>query len=93
MSTPEGRFQKKFMEKMYEHFPGCWGMVYSPGKYGVRGIPDCIFCIHGKLHAYELKVNAETTALQLHNIKMIRAAGGKAMVVTKGGEMPWDSMK
>ena len=49
----------------------------------IRGVPDLLLCVRGKLVAWELKVGKnKATPLQEYNLKRIRDAGGIAVVVT-----------
>lgn len=53
-------------------------------QVAVRGTPDLLLCINGKFFALEAKKDdlEKPDPLQNYNIEKIKAAGGKAFVVT-----------
>ena len=62
--------------------PGCFAWKEHGGQYGTAGIPDIICCIDGQFMAFEVKrPGNKPTVLQQETIKVIRAAGGQALVV------------
>lgn len=61
----------------------CFFWKEHGGMYGTAGIPDIIICYKGRFVALEVKrPKGKLTKLQEKTIKDIRAAGGKAYVVT-----------
>lgn len=52
-------------------------------QVGISGTPDFLLCIAGRFVALELKKSekAKITKLQLHNLQLIRDAGGLAFIV------------
>lgn len=80
--TPEGKVKSKVVkilrdEGVYYFFPATHG-------YGRSGVPDIICCVAGKFLAIECKAGKnKPTALQVHEMEQIRAAGGVAVVVNE----------
>lgn len=75
----ESQFKCKVVKLLKAELPGAW--IYHPSDKWVSGIPDLLICYHGKFAAIELKVgNNKPTALQLHTLKLISAAGGATAV-------------
>jgi hypothetical protein len=66
----------------------CFFWKEHGGMYGTAGIPDIIICYKGKFVALEAKrPGGKLTKLQEKTIKDIRAAGGKAYVVSSVDEV------
>jgi len=84
---PESRTQKRIRERLEAEFGGWWRKIHG-GPYQAAGIPDIVgLVLHPKLLvgifcAFEVKEPGKVaTKLQLHNLKLIREAGGIACVV------------
>ena len=80
--TPEKKVKDKVVKllKKYDAY------YFYPvmGGYGRSGIPDIISCYKGRFIAIECKAGKnQPTALQVDNIKRIRASGGIAVVVNE----------
>lgn len=72
----------KSILRYLKSLPGCFAWKEHGGMYGTAGIPDIIACIGGKFYGFEVKTErGKPTALQEATIRMIRAAGGIAVVV------------
>lgn len=77
--------EKLFENKIKEFLttlPKTWFFKYWAGPYSKAGIPDIIACVNGKFVAIEVKAeNGKPSALQVRNIELIRASGGKAYLL------------
>jgi len=68
--------------------PECWFMKTHGGRFGKKGIPDIVGCHKGRMFAIEVKrPGGKATALQLHELKKIKAAGGIALVAESKDEV------
>lgn len=68
---------KRFLES-----EGCYFVKYWGGYFTKAGVPDLLICVNGYFLAVELKAdNGKPSQLQLLNIKQIRKAGGKALIL------------
>lgn len=66
----------------------CFFWKEHGGMYGTTGLPDIIICYKGKFLALEVKrPGGKLTKLQEKTIKDIKAAGGKAYIVTSVEEV------
>ncbi len=66
----------------------CFFWKEHGGMYGTAGLPDIIVCYKGKFLALEVKrPGGKLTKLQEKTIKDIKAAGGKACIVTSVEEV------
>ena len=66
----------------------CFFWKEHGGMYGTAGIPDIIVCCKGKFIALEVKrPGRKLTKLQEKTIKDIKAAEGKAYIVTSVEEV------
>jgi len=75
----ESQFKNKVVKFIKTELPGAW--IYHPSDKWVSGIPDLLICYHARFAAIELKVGSnKPTALQLHTLKLISAAGGATAV-------------
>lgn len=84
--TPEAKIKQYVREQVTQAF-GVHSWRVSPVSRGLgsRGVPDYLFCIHGKFVAIECKadLSKKPTALQVIQLDQIIAAGGLALVVAE----------
>lgn len=77
---PETRFRLRVVKPALESIPESWWTKIQAGS--VRGIPDVLGCIKGKMIALELKTEKGVAdPLQLHRLTQVQRAGGYAAVV------------
>ena len=80
--TPEAKVKAQVTGILKAH--GAYYFYPVTGGFGASGIPDIIGCINGRFFGVECKAGAnKPTALQLHNINLIRNTGGVALVVNE----------
>jgi len=80
--TPEGLVKDKVDKVLYEL--GAYSCKPVSGGYGASGVPDILACYQGRFIGIECKANRnKPTALQVHNLKQIVAAGGIAFVINE----------
>ncbi len=80
--TPEALVKKK-IRKILEELKCYYVMPIGTG-YGNAGVPDFIVCVGGYFVGIEAKAGkGKTTALQEKNLRLIREAGGYAIVVNE----------
>lgn len=66
-----------------------WWVVTHGGQFQQGGLPDIIGCYAGKFYGLEVKMPGKEHTLtprQSHALKSIKAAGGKARMVTSISE-------
>lgn len=81
-NTPEAKVKAKIKAILKAHNV-YYAMPIGTG-YGNSGVPDFLCCVNGKFVAIEAKAGkGEATALQEKNLREIREAGGKAMVINE----------
>jgi Holliday junction resolvase len=81
--TPEAKIKKKVKQVLDDL--GCYHFSPQTGGYGKSGVPDIIACLKSRFIAIECKAGKNTpTALQKHNLDLIKGAGGLAFVVNEG---------
>jgi hypothetical protein len=81
--TPEAKVKKKVKQILDDL--NCYHFSPQTGGYGKSGIPDIIACYNGLFIAIECKSGKNTTtALQKHNLDLIKKANGLAIVVNEG---------
>ena len=81
-NTPEAKVKAKIKAILKAHNV-YYAMPIGTG-YGNSGVPDFLCCVNGKFLAIEAKAGkGTTTALQEKNLREIREAGGKAMVINE----------
>jgi len=81
-STPESKVKRKVVEQLKA--VGAYYFFPVTGGFGVSGIPDIVGCYQGQFFAIECKAGKNTTtALQDKQLRDIKAAGGKAIVVNE----------
>lgn len=78
--TPERKVKDKVSKLLKAR--GAYSFYPVASMYGAAGIPDIVACYHGKFIGIECKAGkGKTTALQEHNLKLIKEAGGVSIVV------------
>ena len=81
--TPEGKVKKQ-VKKILDDL-GAYHFSPMTAGYGKSGVPDIIACYKGMFIGIECKAGKnEPTLLQKHNMKLINAQGGLAIVVNEG---------
>ena len=80
-ATPENKVKTWTDKQIVAMYPDRFKFMPVPSRWGGKGIPDILYCIHGRFVAVEVKANARAvpTALQLKRMAEIRAAGGFAI--------------
>lgn len=75
---PETRFKNK-IRPLLERIPGSWWVKTQ--QVALRGVPDILGVIKGRMVAIELKVgDNKADPLQEYTLEQIRKAGGLAFV-------------
>lgn len=81
-STPEAKVKAKIKKILKDH--GAYYAMPMGTGYGNSGVPDFLVCLGGEFLAIEAKAGKGIpTALQEKNLRDIKAAGGRAMVVNE----------
>jgi hypothetical protein len=82
--TPEGRVKASVAQILALHKPHIYWFLPVGGGYGSSGVPDIIVAAYGKFLAIECKAgNNMPTALQEHNLSLIRNAHGTALIINE----------
>lgn len=80
--TPEAKVKAKACEVLKAI--GAYYFKPVTGGYGASGVPDIVVCYKGRFVGIECKAKGNrTTALQDHNLEMIRNAGGISLVINE----------
>lgn len=80
--TPEAAVKKQ-IKKILEDLGAYYAMPIGTG-YGNAGVPDFLVCLSGCFIGIEAKAGkGKTTALQDKNLRLIREAGGYALIVNE----------
>lgn len=78
--TPEAKVKKKVKDVLTKL--GAYYAMPATGGYGNSGAPDFVVCYKGTFIGIECKANGnKPTALQMHNLVLIRKAGGYGLVI------------
>jgi Holliday junction resolvase len=78
--TPERKVKTKVSKLLKER--GAYHFYPVASGYGSAGIPDIIACYKGMFIGIECKAgDNKVTALQEHNLELIKQAGGISLVV------------
>ena len=81
-TTPESKVKAKIKKILKDH--GVYYAMPIGTGYGNSGVPDFLVCLGGEFLAIEAKAGKGIpTALQEKNLRDIKAAGGRAMVVNE----------
>lgn len=80
----EQYYQDKIIKHIKQLFPNAFVWKAAAGAYSRRGIPDVCAVIHGRYYGFEVKrpFLGVISDIQIHTMKQIRRAGGKAYVVS-----------
>lgn len=85
----EKNFENKI--KRFIKSIGGYEVKFFANAYTRKGVPDILACVNGKFWGIEAKSSAgKPSELQVYNIRLIRAAGGNAMVVYPSA---WEQLK
>ena len=80
--TPERKVKRKVMACLKDI--GAYNTMPVTGGFGNSGVPDILACYKGRFIGIECKANGgKPTALQLHNLNLIRNSGGIALVINE----------
>jgi hypothetical protein len=80
--TPEAKVKAKIKD-ILKSYRAYYAMPIGTG-YGSSGVPDFLVCLNGEFLAIEAKAGrGMPTALQEKNLKQIREAGGRALVINE----------
>jgi len=81
MPNSESYVQKKLKEALETAFPEIYLRKIHQSMYSHNGIPDLLGCLNGHFFAVEVKTsNGIITKLQLRELRLIKEAGGIAMI-------------
>ena len=81
-TTPEGKVKKQ-VKKILDDL-GAYHFSPMMDGFGRSGVPDIIACYKGMFIGIECKAGKnEATALQKHNMDLIRQAGGYTTVINE----------
>jgi len=80
-ATPENKVKTWTDKQILATYPDRFKFMPVPSRWGGKGIPDILYCIHGRFVAVEVKAEAGMvpTPLQQKRIDEIRNAGGFAI--------------
>jgi hypothetical protein len=82
MSTPEAKVKRKLDQWLDNNMPDHWRVKPRGGPFGLAGCPDYLICWRGIFIGIEVKSDVgEASALQMMNLKMIKKAGGVAVLL------------
>ena len=80
--TPEGKVKAKVKKILTDK--NIWFCMPVPTGFSRRGIPDFICCVNSRFLSIETKAGrGKTTALQEHEMSLIRASKGATLVVSE----------
>lgn len=89
----EADVKEAVKEILRSYEPHVWWYMPVQNGFGVRGIPDFIACVNGKLLAIETKFGRNPLSeWQKVQIDKIRGAGGIPLVVTEKNTHDLDGM-
>ena len=85
----ESYYQDKIIKHIRELIPSSFVWKAAAGSYSRQGIPDVCAVINGRYYGFEVKrpLIGVLSAIQEQTIKQIRAAGGRAYVVSYPAEV------
>jgi Holliday junction resolvase len=84
-NVPKERYyQEKIMKHIKQLVPSAFVWKAAAGPYSRQGIPDVCAIMHGRYYGFEIKrpLIGKLSRIQEQTIKQIKAAGGRAYVVT-----------
>jgi hypothetical protein len=80
--TPEKKVKRKVMEQL--KMIKAYTVTPMTGGFGNSGVPDVLCCYEGRFIGIECKANGgKPTALQIHNLNMIKNAGGITFLINE----------
>jgi pantoate kinase len=81
-TTPEAKVKAK-IKAILKAYKAYYAMPIGTG-YGNSGVPDFLVCLNGEFLAIEAKAGRGVpTALQEKNMREIKEAGGRALVINE----------
>ena len=81
-TTPEAKVKAK-IKAILKRYDVYYAMPIGTG-YGNSGVPDFLVCLNGEFLAIEAKAGRGVpTALQEKNMREIKEAGGRALVINE----------
>lgn len=85
----ESYYQDKIIKHIKELIPSAFVWKAAAGAYSRQGIPDVCAVINGRYYGFEVKrpLIGVLSKIQEQTIKQIKAAGGRAYVVTYTSEV------
>ena len=85
----ESYYQDKIIKHIRELLPSAFGWKAAAGPYSRQGIPDVCAVINGRYYGFEVKrpLIGVLSAIQEQTIRQIKAAGGRAYVVSFPAEV------
>lgn len=87
MSQPESKLSRKIMDAL--RLEGAFCFKVHGSEHMMAGLPDIIVCVEGRFLGLEVKMPGKednTSARQDYVHGQIRAAGGRAVVVSSVGQ-------
>ena len=85
----ESYYQDKIIKHINAIFPSAFVWKAAAGPYSRQGIPDVCAVINGRYYGFEVKrpLIGVLSAIQEQTIRQIKAAGGRAYVVSFPAEV------
>ena len=85
----ESYYQDKIIKHIRELIPSAFVWKATAGPYSRQGIPDVCAVINGRYYGFEVKrpLIGVLSAIQEQTIRQIKAAGGRAYVVSYPAEV------
>ena len=81
-TTPEVKVKKQVHRVLGA--ARAYAVNYIGGQYANNGTPDILACMNGRFFGIEVKAGTnKPTALQIHALAAIEAAGGVALVINE----------
>lgn len=85
-TTPEVKVKKQVHRVLGA--ARAYAVNYIGGQYANNGTPDILACLNGRFFGIEVKAGTnKPTALQIHALAAIEAAGGVALVINEDNMM------
>lgn len=85
----ESYYQERVMKRIKQLIPTAFVWKAAAGPYSRQGIPDVCAVIHGRYYGFEVKrpIIGVLSRIQEQTIKQIKAAGGRAYVITYASDL------
>lgn len=87
---------RSIIKAIYERYPNAWHLTVHGSATQKTGVPDLLFCIHGRFFGFEVKhqkpnetehaARSRTSIRQKIRLRQIRKAGGTAATVLSADE-------